>query len=404
MNFQERVAQLVEEEHGRQWTLIGELLGEHPEKVRSAYRRHEGTHEPEKPNSDQGEIKDKESVKELIERAIDGNLDSGELSGINFWQTPYRNESGLMDSKLNWSAKFNLKEYVNPQEIAEDTLEDIKNYAPEYSGIEHSRSESGWMYEIDIFDLHFGKYVRENESGGYDYDMDVAERVFFEALEDLLGWVYEFDLDYILLPLGQDLFNTDGIFHTTTKGTPQESTHGTHREHFRRLREMLCRAIDKALVVAPVKVPIVPGNHDKQSAFYMGEVLDAWYYKTEHVEIDNSPKLRKYHLYGNNLIGFAHGDDEKDRDLPAIMANEAADLWGKSQIREWHLGHTHRKKSSKYMPILARDGVTIRRISSLTSHDNWHYSMGYTTNDFQAESFLWHKENGLKANYTYNLL
>jgi hypothetical protein len=40
---------------GKQWTKIGELLDEHPERVRSAYRRWEGTHEAVFPSTEQVE-------------------------------------------------------------------------------------------------------------------------------------------------------------------------------------------------------------------------------------------------------------------------------------------------------------------------------------------------------------
>jgi hypothetical protein len=66
----------------------------------------------------------------------------------------------------------------------------------------------------------------------------------------------------------------------------------------------------------------VPGNHDPQTSYFLAKVLEAWFKNAKDVEINTEPKPRKYFLYGVNLIGFAHGDDEPLRDLPSLMANE----------------------------------------------------------------------------------
>lgn len=408
-DFMEEVVRLVKE-RGRSWTELGEILGENPERIRSAWRRYEGTHtkraEPQNESyrEQRGEVRDQKALKNLIEQAIDGSLDSGELSKMSFWQVPYRDEeSGDMESKVLWSAKLDVATRLDPQEIAQDALDDIRKYAPKYEKIKHSRKKTGWMYEIDIFDLHFGKYANSAETGGLDYNMDIAEEVFFAALDDLLGWVENFDLEYIVLPLGSDAIHIDTLTGTTTKGTPQDS-HGTVRENFRRLRNIYCTAIDKLLLYAPVTCPVIPGNHGALAEFYLGELLSAWYRNTEFVTIDNSPRLRKYHQYGINLIGYSHGNEERESDLPMIMANEAPEMWGTSKIREWHLGHEHRGKATKYSPIVSTGGVTVRKISSVTPADGWHHKRGYVMGNGQAESFLWHRDTGMKANYKYNLL
>lgn len=393
----QKVLDLVDE-YGHKWTKIGGELGEDPEKVRSTYRRHAGTHTPDdKKEKEQGEAADGEAVLELIERAIGKNLPSGELSRVKFWQSPFKDEAtGELDSRLLYSTQFDISLKVEPEEIAEDTLQDMRDHAPSYELVFPDK-KYGSMYEICVFDLHYGKYASAEETGGSNYDMDIAENIFHSAIDSLLSRVDS--TDYILFGVGNDLFNSD-VDNYTTKGTPQDN-HGSHREHFRRVRQMCVNAIDKALSIAPVQVVMVSGNHDMNTIYYLGEVLDAWYSNTDYVEVDNAPTLRKYHRYGVNLIGFSHGNEEKDSSLPQIMANEAREDWGQSYFCEWHLGHAHKSGRTKYTPVATIDGVTIRRIASLSPPDWWHAKKGFTAGPFAAEGFLWNENGGIDDHYQY---
>jgi hypothetical protein len=51
--------------------------------------------------------------------------------------------------------------------------------------------------------------------------------------------------------------------------------------------------IDKCASIAPVDVIIIPGNHDEERTFYMGDALACRYEGNPNVTVDNSPKTRK---------------------------------------------------------------------------------------------------------------
>ena len=152
---------------------------------------------------------------------------------------------------------------------------------------------------------------------------------------------------------------------------------------------------------APVVVPIIPGNHDMETIYFLGEALSDWYHNTQDVTILSGPTLRKYFTYGRNLIGWTHGSDERQTDLPMIMAQEAGEEWANTQHREFHIGHFHRKKETKYLSVNEVGGVMIRVIPSLASVDNWHYKKGYVTGIKAAEAYLYDRERGPVAVYSY---
>lgn len=297
------------------------------------------------------------------------------------------------------SLKRKTKE-VRARKVFDDMLADMKKHAPKYpkSFVYHKRH--GLVYEIDIPDIHFGKLTWAEESGN-DYDLKIARKIVMDTLDKLLHYATPFDVKRIIFPMGNDFFNVDNKFNTTTHGTPQqEDTRWT--KTFREGRRLAVDMIDRCMAVAPVQVMMVPGNHDEERAFYLGEVLDAHYSKTKHVTVDNSAKKRKYVDFDAVLLGFTHGYHEKLNKLPNIMPIEAPEQWARSRHREWHLGDKHHKKD-----LLHRtedlDGVTIRLLRSLSATDTWHFDKGYVGTPRSAEGFLWDGNDGLVAQFQSTL-
>lgn len=146
---------------------------------------------------------------------------------------------------------------------------------------------------------------------------------------------------------------------------------------------------------------MVPGNHDFEKNFYLGDSLEGWFHNNPNVNIDNSPNPRKYYHYHNNLIGFTHGDSEKPANLPLIMAQENPTLWGSTKFREFHLGHYHHKKEIKYQSTAEYNGIRLRYMSSLSGNDAWHHKKGYVGSVQASEAYLWSQDKGLKSIFTY---
>jgi hypothetical protein len=213
---------------------------------------------------------------------------------------------------------------------------------------------------------------------------------------------YKNEIDEILLPIGNDLFNIDNKHSTTTAGTPQQ-VDSRWQQMFYKAKELFIKNIDELSKIAPVKVLMVSGNHDYQTVFYLGAVLEAYYSNNGRVHIDNSPTQRKYHKYGINLIGFTHGNEEKHQDLGLIMATEKPDLWASTKCRQIHLGHFHSRKTTKYLDVQEFQGFTIRVLPSLSGTDAWHNSKGYMSMK-SGVAFLYDKDNGLVGEFSHNII
>jgi hypothetical protein len=226
-----------------------------------------------------------------------------------------------------------------------------------------------------------------------------------------LEYAKPYNFNRILFPIGSDFFNTDGLSYTTTKGTPQfDDT--VWQKTFKLGTDLIVNGITYLKKCGvPVDVVVVPGNHDYQRSYYLGSYLEAWYRTDNQVTINNSPAPRKYYKYGEVLLGFTHGDEEKEASLPMIMANdvESKKLWADTKFHEWHLGHIHRKRNINYTVLerqqsLSEDyGVTIRYLSSLTANETWHTRKGFIGQIKAADGFIWNYDNGLIAHINSNI-
>jgi hypothetical protein len=252
--------------------------------------------------------------------------------------------------------------------------------------------------EINIPDLHIGKLAWGKESGD-DYDIKIAIERYQKAVDSLLSRVNPFTLEKFILPVGNDMINIDNKMNTTTGGTPQ-SCDSRFGKMFQAAKELLIETIDKLSQIAPVEVMVIPGNHDTVVMFTLGEVLDAWYHNNNQVTVINTHTPRKYLQYGNNLIMYTHGHNEKLQDLGIICATEQPQLWAATKFRRVHVGHLHHSKQIKYTDVQEYPGFTVKVLNSLSANDAWHAEKGYNSLK-GAEAFLYHKDKGLLANYYY---
>lgn len=326
---------------------------------------------------------------------------------VNSWESSFKDKEGQLQTVPNYQVKVSLRSkniQQNLEAIRESFKKDLKELSPSTPAyIYDNREQKEKLLEVNIFDLHLGK-VAWMEETGENYNIQIACSRFEQALDFLVEKASTNKVDKILFPIGNDFFNSDYShpFSRTTKGTPQEED-TRWQNTFRIGRKLVIKAINKLSLIAPVDVIMIPGNHDYEKNFYLGDSLEGWFHNNDNVSIDNSPSPRKYYRYGKVLIGFTHGSEEKLTDLPGIMAQEVPYLWGATLYREFHLGHLHQRKSRAFLPTTEVQGTVVRHMSSLSATDAWHHKKGYIGAVKSAEALIWDKELGLESNIYFNL-
>jgi hypothetical protein len=326
---------------------------------------------------------------------------------VNSWEVGAKGPDG----KIVTTPLFQVKVWLNRKQVEIDLnairkqfMDDLKSLSPVVKSKPNLSSlEPGKLLEINIFDLHFGK-VAWHEEVGENYNIDIATQRFNDCIDYFINTYKSFNIEQILFPISNDFFNSDRShpFNSTTNGTPQEED-TRWQNTFRKGRELLIQNIQKLSEIAPVIVKVIPGNHDYERSFYLGDSLQGWFHNNENVTIDNGASPRKYFTYGKCLIGLTHGNNEKVTDLPMIMAQENPIEWAKTIYREFHLGHLHHKKETKFNATNELQGVMVRYMSSLSGTDSWHHKKGYIGARKSAEALLWDSEKGLQNQTYFNI-
>ena len=194
----------------------------------------------------------------------------------------------------------------------------------------------------------------------------------------------------ILFPVGNDYLTIDSDSNETSAGTPQD-VDSRFAKIYREGRKILVEAIEMLRRIAPVDVMVVPGNHDNQSMFHLGDALECWFHAHKDVKVFNEPISRKYYRFGKNLIGFCHGHLEKHDKLPNLAAQEEPALWAATTYREWHVGHTHHQSIKEHM------GTIVRVLPSLSGTDRYHHDHGYIGAKRIAQAILFNENTGVEA-------
>ena len=345
-----------------------------------------------------------QTLEELLRFAkVDQNVWMVERTVLNKYEQACKTPDGNVITTTLFQIKAWLKlkaEENTLREVAGELLQAFSDRAPRLPPIVRSHRGEG-MLEIALFDLHYGK-LAWGEECGYDYNLELAAKLFWNALEDLLERGSTLKPEKIVFPIGQDFLHTDVLGRTTTAGTPQDSC-VTWKQAFVQGWQLLQRGIERLRLVAPVHVPVVNGNHDVMATFHVGEVLKNYNRTASDVIVDNAPAQRKYIAHHKCLLGLTHGNEEKHSQLGILMATERPQEWANSvpQAREYHIGHYHHKRSLRLLPAQDVGGVLVRVIPSLSAQDSWHASKGFVSQR-AAEAFHWSPDQGVVATFTHS--
>jgi hypothetical protein len=329
------------------------------------------------------------------------------------WDLGIKNSQNAIETKKLYSvsAKFRPKKIETNLALQKELLlKELFSKAPNFNVINafnnlkkeatnwKKEHKHGCLLELCLFDAHFGKLAHAEESGK-DEDIKITTAKYKEAIKSLISRVNIDSVERILLPIGNDMINIDGISGLTTAGTPQTSDSRFYKI-VRTVKNVLIETINELLVIAPVDVVVIPGNHDTQTMFMLGEMLDAYYHNCEEVNINNTPTFRKYYQYGNTGLQFTHGNEEPHQALGLIFATEKPELWADVKFRYCQVGHFHKSKKLNYVSVDGYQGFQVQIIPSLSGNDAWHTKKGYHSLK-QAKAFLIDYNDGIIGEFTH---
>lgn len=304
--------------------------------------------------------------------------------------------------------------------ILEDFKKEAKLYSPVYKRATYKNGEH--CIVMAPHDLHIGKKAIASLHG-VDYNNKTAVDKTRKGVSNLIKTASMMGIDSIVLSMGHDALHVDNSANTTTRGTRQDAT-GMWDENFRDAKHLYIAVIEELALYAKVNLIYSPGNHDEHLGLALVDTIGSWFHNHDGVSTGYNDKSinsdhRKYIQYGNNLLGFTHGDKAKGLKLGSLMAHEQAKAWAESQYRMWFLGHLHHKIAEAYTPFGIVKGekdeigcsiirpstpidpkmmVGAETIRSASPADKWHHDEGYIS-DAAIECFAIHPTRGKVANF-----
>lgn len=278
------------------------------------------------------------------------------------------------------------------KQLSEQVTEQMVKYSPVYPVIKREQPKDPHLLVLSLADIHLGKLSVTYETG-QEYNRQIAITRTLEGIQGLLNKSAGFNIDGILLIVGNDILHTDTLSRGTTKGTPQD-TEGMWHENFLLAKDLYIKVVEMLIPVADVYVQHNMSNHDYMSGYFLADTVKSWFRLNENVFFDTSPKDRKYFQYGLNLIGSTHGDNIKPDNLPLIMAEENPQEWGETRFRFWYTHHIHSKQSKDY------GSVCVESLRSPSVPDAWHDRSGYL-NSQALEGFIHSFDKGQVCRITH---
>lgn len=256
--------------------------------------------------------------------------------------------------------------------------------------------------EIMLTDHHFGKipFGYKDE----DWTLDTAKTEYLKAIDYHLAMAPD-DVGTLILPIGNDLLHIKSNTGSTKKGTPMEYSHNYHRL-YQFVRDVIAGSIVSLSKRFNIEVVVVPGNHDEDACYRLGDYLEGIFRGNDRVKVNNSGHDRKYVTWGKSLILYTHGEKIKPEKLHDAFSVDVPGLNSQARYRYAHIGHLHKNmKVETWRQTIKNEylGTEVEICPSLSPTDNWHFDNMYSGNQRRSKSFLYAKDGGKVAEWYYSI-
>lgn len=321
---------------------------------------------------------------------------------LNSWDV-HSVENGL---QTNYQVKIWLKKKTaDPQDIKADLLSQIEPIKPTIKAPAIHKKRK-YAVELMITDLHLGKIGFDVNTMEFNWTVQECQKAYEDCIAYTLSKVDPKEIDHFILPTGNDFYNINSDDNSTKAGTPQ-MTGQFFQNLFKYGRLMVESTIQGLYEIAPVHAYFVPGNHDRDAVFSLGDSIEGRFANIDDVIVENQAIKRMYHQWGKELlIGFDHGDRIREKNWSQVMMVDRPQQYAEAARRYMRFGHYHKNQKKKILDYTIKDehyGVDVEICPSLSPTDKWHYQNLYVGNIRRSKSFIHERGKGLVQEIYYNL-
>jgi hypothetical protein len=280
--------------------------------------------------------------------------------------------------------------WQKPQDAySEDMLERIRSAfegitpAPVVSAPQHTEADLLTTYLIS--DAHVGMMAWGRETGE-DYNTKIAA----DRIKSWVGGCVSASppsRTAIILDIG-DLTHSDDQTNQTPASKHQLDVDTRHFKTLDVTIEALNCAVELALTKhQKVIVRILPGNHNITAYMAIIFAMSERFRDNPRVKVQKVPGEFFIHEFGKVMIAAHHGHRAKPDRIVHFLADEFAEIWGRTKHRFLWTGHLHHLKAQDI------GGVQHEQLRALTARDAYAFSSAYTARA-QLQAVTYHRFKG----------
>ena len=220
-----------------------------------------------------------------------------------------------------------------------------------------------------IGDHHLNALCWSPETGGDDWDTNIAQDVLIKAVDKLVSAAGDAEVG-ALINLGDFLHANTGD-NKTGKGTPVD-VDGRLGRVIRVVGNLFKVLITRMLEThKEVWLINVRGNHDPDASLWLNEMMRLYFASEPRVKVfDNFSKWIHFE-WGKTLVVMHHGDRVKTQALYEAVTRDYAEEWGRSKYRYLYHGHIHHRT------VTELGGLHLESFGVLCPPDSFHSASGY---------------------------
>lgn len=220
-----------------------------------------------------------------------------------------------------------------------------------------------------LTDAHIGMLAWHRE-GGADWDLGIAERTivgcFAEAIRQMPPARFA-----VLNQLG-DLLHYDGLSAVTPTSGHILDADG----RFTKMVEVAVRVLRQVIAMLlekheHVHLVMAEGNHDMASSVWLRTMFKALYENEPRITVDDSALPYYVYEFGSVMLTFHHSHLKKNPALPAMMAAQFAQIWGRTTKRFCHTGNLHHAEEKEHSGMTVIQHPTLAAKDAYAARGGW---------------------------------
>lgn len=198
---------------------------------------------------------------------------------------------------------------------------------------------------LPFYDVHWGMAAWRRETGGQDYDFDLARDDVMRGLEAVLARAPRAKRGILLL--GGDLFHADDNTAKTPGHKHPLDVAGRMFQATDTLIEVLKYTITRALEHHDeIVVRVLRGNHDENSHRVVAFALREWLRDQPNATIDMDPRDLFMHQWGRTGLFGQHGDRQSPVDF-VLKVSDSCPFYSATPHRYGYTGHKHKMEAQR---------------------------------------------------------